>query len=157
MTVRGATADPSQLLVLLPMVLPRTFACACASAHAVSARMWLHGCPHHPADAAGRYIYERGCANGKRVQVGSAACTAKRDAHSMQGPLYCSPVPRLYYQLGQGAASNAPALVPVEPYAASAAVFGSTPPSAQANMGAKNHAVVMPDANVEATTSALVR
>jgi len=26
----------------------------------------------------------------------------------------------------------------------------------QANMGAKNHAVVMPDANVEATTSALV-
>lgn len=45
------------------------------------------------SDAAGRYIYERGCANGKRVQ---------------------------------------------------------------ANMGAKNHAVVMPDANVEATTSALV-
>jgi len=45
------------------------------------------------SDAAGRYIYERGCANGKRVQ---------------------------------------------------------------SNMGAKNHAVILPDANPEATASALI-
>ena len=52
------------------------------------------GILHHPdikavsfvgSDQAGRYIYERGCANGKRVQAssGAARCSARMTLRSV--------------------------------------------------------------------------
>ena len=101
-----------------------------------------------PADAAGRYIYERGCANGKRVQVRWAAqCSIIRawlGVWSCACHCACLPWCRLCSKVRRAFDHNS-----------HLSCGGGCP--LQANMGAKNHAVVMPDANVEATTSALVR
>jgi hypothetical protein len=91
-------------------------------------------CQLGPADAAGRYIYQRGCANGKRVQVNHPP------------NIFIASPPLLVISGHQACIC---CCLP------SPSRHSSVVPCPQANMGAKNHAVVLPDANPEAAISAL--
>jgi hypothetical protein len=100
------------------------------------------------SDAAGRYIYQRAAANGKRVQVGRALPDGL--GRGMAG---------MYGGGGLGWAGRARARGAgcMLPHHAGMAAHGwaSVIMRLQSNLGAKNHAVIMPDANVDSTVKAL--
>lgn len=106
------------------------------------------------SDAAGRYIYERGSASGKRVQVSIPVSIMWQSTFICDRLFQVSCTHSRTFLRQNSIPSFVQAAAAQE--MKSRGMAGSRKcGDVQANMGAKNHAVVLPDANPESTVAAL--